>query len=123
MINLSTFEDIFNKLVELYQGKYVDVVSKQDNITISNFSLKIDNIKIKPLSKRKSKKWNEKGQKVGLIVISAKNLKNSFNIPFILGFDTMKATFIKDGVRIKSLDIEFLIKKSKNNNRKLKQAN
>lgn len=121
MITLNTFEDVFNKLVDLYQGKYVDLISKQDNITISNFSLKIDNIKIKPLSKRKSKKWNDRGQKVGLIVISSKNSRNSFNIPFILGFNTMKATFIKDGVRIISLNMEFLIKESNKNN--LRKAN
>ena len=113
MTKLSTFEDVFNKLLEDYQGNEVEVINKHDDITIAKFLTSIDKVSIKPLSKRQSKKWNKKGQKVGLIIITAKGSKNSFNIPFILGFDTMKATFLKDGVRIQSLNMEFLIKKKK----------
>ncbi|MFW6029812.1 MAG: hypothetical protein ACOCRO_06110 [Halanaerobiales bacterium] len=123
MINLSTFEDIFNKLIDLYQGKEVELISKQDNIIISNFTLTISKITIKPLSKRQSKKWTRDGKKVGLIIIQDKNTKTYFNIPFILGFNTMKATFLKNGARIKSLKMEFLIKEVKKKSKNLRKAN
>ncbi|MEJ6952606.1 hypothetical protein [Natronospora cellulosivora (SeqCode)] len=123
MITLSTFEDVFNKLVELYQGKEVEVISKQDDVHIANFLINIDNISIKPLSKKKSKKWNKSGHKVGLIIVKAKKSGNSFNIPFLLGFNTMKATFLKDGVSIKSLNMEFIIKKARKKRKALRKAN
>lgn len=113
MTQLSTFEEIFNKLHEDYQGQYVKVVTKQDGVDIASFHTYIDNIDIKPLNKRQSKKWNKKGKKVGLIVVKEKYSKNNFNIPFLLGFNTMKATFLKNGVTISSLNMEFIIKKTK----------
>lgn len=113
MKELSTFEEIFNKLYEDYQGENVNVITKQDGIDITNFQTIINNIDIKPLNKRQSKKWNQQGEKVGLIVIQEKYSKNKFNIPFLLGFNTMKATFLKNGVIINSLNMEFIIKKTK----------
>ena len=112
MIQLSTFEEIFNKLYEDYIGEKVSVITKQDGVNISSFQTSIDNIDIKPLNKKQSKKWTKKGEKIGLIVIQEKYSKNKFNIPFLLGFNTMKAAFLKNGVIINSLDMEFIIKKT-----------
>ncbi len=112
MKQLSNFEEIFNKLYEDYQGKSVNVITKQDGVNITSFHTCINNIDIKPLNKKKSKKWNQQGKKVGLIVIQEKYSKNNFNIPFLLGFNTMSATFLKSGVIINTLNMEFIIKKN-----------
>lgn len=113
MLQLSTFEEIFNKLHEDYQGQRVKVITKQDGIRISSFQTTIHRIEIKPLNKIQSQKWAAGGKKVGLIIIKEKYNNNSFNIPFLLGFDTMAATFLNDGVIINSLNMEFIIKKIK----------
>ncbi len=119
MKQLSNFEEIFNKLYEEYQGESVNVITKQDGVNITSFHTRINNIDIKPLGKKKSKKWNQEGQKVGLIVMQEKYSNNNFNIPFLLGFNTMKATFLKNGVIINSLNMEFIIKKIKKNKKLL----
>lgn len=119
MVELSTFEEIFNKIYQDYQGEKVNVITKQDGVNIANFQTCIDKIDIKPLSKRQSKKWNQKGKKVGLIIIKEKYSKNNLNIPFLLGFDTMKAIFLKNGVTISTLNMEFVIKKIKTRRKKL----
>lgn len=118
MKRLTTFEDVFNKLTDDYMGLKVEVETKQDNLNITNFTTTIDDIIIKPLNKMQSKKWNKEGKKIGLIVFKEKSRKVSFNIPFILGFNTINAVFLKNGVIIKSLNMEFIIKK---NNRREKR--
>lgn len=105
MTNLSTFEDIFNKLIVDYQGQQVQVVTKQNGIPIANFRTTIDNIKIKPLKEGQAEK------KIGLIIVNEKDNKNNFNIPFTLGFNTMEGIFIKNSVIIRTLDMEFIIKR------------
>ena len=55
MLQLSTFEDIFNKLHEDYQDQRVQVITKQDGIRISSFQTTIHRIEIKPLNKKKVK--------------------------------------------------------------------
>ncbi|MFW5971861.1 MAG: hypothetical protein ACOCRL_00075 [Bacillota bacterium] len=119
MTQLSTFEEIFNKLSKEFKGKQVNIVTKQDGIKITSLKTTVDDINIKPLNKRQSKKWNKLGHKIGLIIISEKYNNNEINIPFILGFNTMKATFLKNGATIKSLDMEFLIKRVEKSRRKL----
>lgn len=119
MVQLSTFEEIFNKLYEDYKGEKVNVISKQDGVKIASFQTCIDRIDIKPLNKRQSKKWNKNGEKIGLIIIKEKCSNNNFNIPFLLGFNTMRATFLKNGVIINSLKMEFVIKKPKFKNKLL----
>lgn len=118
MKRLTTFEDVFNKLTDDYMGQKVEVETRQDNLNITNFTTTIDDIIIKPLNKMQGKKWNKEGKKVGLIVFKEKSRKVSFNIPFILGFNTMNAVFLKNGVIIKSLNMEFIIKM---NNRREKR--
>lgn len=118
MKRLTTFEDVFNILTDDYMGLKVEVETRQDNLNITNFTTTIDDIIIKPLNKMQSKKWNKEGKKIGLIVFKEKSRKVSFNIPFILGFNTMNAVFLKNGVIIKSLNMEFIIKK---NNRREKR--
>ncbi|HHU91846.1 MAG TPA: hypothetical protein GXZ20_01755 [Halanaerobiaceae bacterium] len=113
MLQLSTFEDIFNKLHEDYQDQRVQVITKQDGIRISSFQTTIHRIEIKPLNKKESKKWTDQGKKIGLIILKEKYSNNSFSIPFILGYNTMAATFLKDGVVINSLNMEFIIRKIK----------
>ena len=110
MCQLYTFEDIFNKLCEDYQGKKVQVLTKQDGVKIASFQIFVDRIDIKPLNKTQSKKWNKRGEKVGLIRVKNKT-RNAINIPFLLGFNTMKATFLKNGAVINSMNMEFIIKK------------
>lgn len=107
MDKLSTFEDIFNKLFFEYKGIRVEVRVKQDGIQIANFITHIDNIIIKPLNK----KYREGSKRIGLIVIQEDKEKTCFNIPFILDFNTMYALFFKNGVNIKSMTMEFVIKK------------
>lgn len=113
MKKLTTFEDIFNKLVEDYQGETVEVKTRQDGVNIASFRTRINNIVIKPLNKRQSRKWSKSGAKIGLIIVQEKRNRTRFNIPFILGFNTMKAVFLKSGVTIKTLNMEFIIKKEK----------
>lgn len=105
MTTLSTFEDIFNKLIVEYQNQQVTVLTKQNGIPIANFQTTIENIIIQPLEE------NSSGNKIGLMVVNEKNNKNNFNIPFTLGFNTMEGIFIKDGAIIKTLDIEIIIRK------------
>ncbi|QTL99509.1 hypothetical protein GM661_16905 [Iocasia frigidifontis] len=107
MDKLSTFEDIFNKLFFEYKGIRVGVRVKQDGIEIANFITHIDNIVIKPLNK----KYSKGNKRIGLIVIQEKKGENCFNIPFILDFNTMYALFCKNGVNIKSMNMEFVIKR------------
>ncbi|MFP4661093.1 MAG: hypothetical protein ACLFPF_02790 [Halanaerobiales bacterium] len=111
MRELTTFEDVFNRLYKDYRGKYVNITTSQEGITLTNFHTSIDNIEIKPLNKSQSKKWHKSGNQVGLIIVQDKHSKNNINIPFLLGFNTMKAAFLKDGVVIKTMGIEFIIKK------------
>lgn len=106
MDKLSTFEDIFNKLFLEYKGIKVEVRVKQDGIEIASFITNIDNIIIKPLNKK-----YRKSKKIGLIVIQEEKEKTRFNIPFILDFNTMYALFLKNAVHIKSMNMEFIIKR------------
>ncbi|NLJ84598.1 MAG: hypothetical protein GX336_06790 [Halanaerobiaceae bacterium] len=119
MLQLSTFEEIFNKLHEDYRGQMVKITTKQDGIRISSFQTTIHEIEIKPLNKKESKKWAAKEKKVGLIIIKESHRNNCVNIPFLLGFNTMAATFLKDAVIINSLNMEFVIKKIKSNSKLL----
>jgi len=111
MKRLTTFEDIFNQLLKDYRGFTVEVETRQDGVRISCFQTTIDNIVIKPLDKQYHKKWHTRGQKVGLITIKERFNNNNLNIPFILGFNTMNAVFLTNGVTIKTLNLEFTIKK------------
>ncbi len=111
MKRLTTFEDIFNQLLKDYRGFTVEVETRQDGVRISRFQTNIDNIVIKPLTKQCYKKWPTRGQKVGLIVIKEVFTNNNLNIPFLLGYNTMNAVFLKNGVTIKTLNLEFAIKK------------
>ncbi|MFP4015917.1 MAG: hypothetical protein ACLFUI_02690 [Halanaerobiales bacterium] len=113
MRELTTFEEVANKLYKDYRGAMVNITTRQAGITLASFQTSIENIEIKPLNKSQSKKWNKDGKKVGLIVVQDKHSRNNLNIPFILDFNTMKATFLKTGVVIKTLDMEFIIKVSK----------
>ena len=63
MLQLSTFEEIFNKLHEDYRGQMVKITTKQDGIRISSFQTTIHEIEIKPLNKKESKKWAAKEKK------------------------------------------------------------
>ena len=113
IIQLSTFEDIYNKLIKDYCGKSVEINTKQNGLTITTFETHIDKIIIRPFNKKSSKKWSD-NKKVGLIIIQKRKknkLSSTIKIPFILGFDTMTTTFLKQGVNIKTLDMEFNIKK------------
>jgi hypothetical protein len=116
MKKLTTFEDIFNKLIEDYSGHTVQISSKQDGLNITDTKTKIRKVKIKPLNKKRSRKWNKNGKKVGLLIIKGKNFfkTTTINIPFLLGFNTMKAVFLKNGVTIKTYNMEFTIKKVSN---------
>ena len=111
MKRLSTFEDIFNKLLQDYRGVETVVEIRQDQIKITNFITTIDRISIKPLSKKQSQKWTKGCEKIGLMIIQQRNQKNTVHIPFILGFNTMNAVFMKKGVIIKTLNMEFIFKR------------
>ena len=121
MKKLTTFEEIFNKLIEEYSGHIVSIKAKQDGVNITDTKTKIKKVKIKPLNKRQSKKWHKENKKVGLIIIRGKNFlrTTTINIPFLLGFNTMKAVFLKDGVTIKTYNMEYTIKKISNKRRLL----
>ena len=108
---LYTFEDIFNRLCEEYQGEKVQVVTKQDGVKIACFKIFIDRIDIKPLNKTQSKKWSKNGEKIGLIRVKNKS-RNTIIIPFLLGFNTMKAVFLKNGAVINTMNMEFILKKT-----------
>lgn len=113
MKKMTTFEDIFNRLASEYIGNQVEIITNQDGVEISNIRTKIRDIEIIPLNKRKNKKWCKSGKKVGLIKIRGnRGIKSSkINIPFLLGFNTMEAYFIKDRVNIKTYNMEFIIRK------------
>ena len=113
MKKLTTFEDIFNKLIKDYSDHMVEIKARQDGVSITDTKTRIKDIKIKPLNKRKSKKWHKKGKKVGLIIIKGRNFfkTTTVKIPFLLGYNTMKAVFLKKGATIKTYDMEFTIKK------------
>ena len=51
----------------------------------------------------------QKRKKVGLIIIKEKYNNNCVNIPFLLGFNTMR-TFLNDGVIINSLNMDLSLK-------------
>ena len=112
MLQLSTFEDIFNKLHEDYQDQRVQVITKQDDIRISSFQTTIHRIEIKPLNKKESKKWTDQGKKIGLIILKE-------NIVIIASVSPLSLVIIpwqpllKDGVVINSLNMEFIIRKIK----------
>ncbi len=113
MERLTTFEDIFNKLITDFQGEMVEIFTRKEGMEIARFLIQIDEIAIKPL---------KQNSKIGLIVIreSSKNLYNTtVNIPFPLGFNTMSAVFLEQGVTIKSLDMEYIIKKKAGNIKRL----
>lgn len=63
MLQLSTFEEIFNKLYEDYQGQKVKITTKQDGIRISSFETTIHDIEIKPLNKKRVENGPEKKKK------------------------------------------------------------
>lgn len=114
MKTLTTFEDIFNRLIKEYGGKKVLITTGQQGLNLANFQASIDKIIIKPLNKKQSQKWTNSKQKVGLIILQEKrnnNYTSVLKIPFILGFYTMKAVFSKKGVTIKTMDLDFNIKK------------
>lgn len=113
MKKLTTFEDVFNKLIKDYCGHMVEIKAIQDGVNITDTKTRIKDIKIKPLSKRQSKKWHKKGKKVGLIIIKGRNFfkTTTVSIPFLLGYNTMKAVFLKKGATIKTYDMEFTVKK------------
>ncbi|MGM0409863.1 MAG: hypothetical protein ACQEQF_03790 [Bacillota bacterium] len=113
MKKLSTFEDIFNKLIKDYINQEVEIESKQNGLKITKLKTKIKKIEIIPLNKRKSKKWCKSNKKVGLIKITGRKLIKStvINIPFLLGFNTMEAHFTQKGVHIKTYNMEFVIRK------------
>ncbi len=110
MKKLKNFEDIFNKLIEEYKGTKVEITAKQDGVIISTYNTIIKDIRIKPLNKIKSKKWDKSEHKIGLIIIKEKKF-NKTNIPFMLDFNTMEAIFLKKGVSIKTFNLEFNIVK------------
>ena len=112
MLQLSTFEEIFNKLYENYRPEGENN-NKQDGIRISSFETTIHDIEIKPLNKKESRKWARKRKKVGLIIIKEKYNNNYVMFPFSLVLNTMAATFLNDGVIINSLNMEFIIRKIK----------
>ena len=113
MKKLTTFEDVFNKLIKDYCGHMVEIKAIQDGVNITDTKTRIKDIKIKPLSKKKKKKWHKKGKKVGLIIIKGRNFfkTTTVSIPFLLGYNTMKAVFLKKGATIKTYDMEFTVKK------------
>ncbi|ACL70946.1 hypothetical protein [Halothermothrix orenii] len=111
MKRLTTFEDIFNKLIKEYKGKRVEIQTSQNGVPIASLTTRIEDIVIKPVNRKKIKKWNSDGRKIGLMVIQEKNKQNRISIPFKLGYNTMEAIFLKNGVTIKSLDMKFIIKR------------
>lgn len=122
MKKLTTFEDIFNKLIKDYGKKEVEISIKQNGLNISNFITIIDHVIIKPLKESDAKNWNVKDKKVGLIVLQRKSEEKYYTrvkIPFSLGFNTMSAVFLKNGVTIKTFNIEFNIKKYPVNKKRL----
>lgn len=112
MRKITTFEDVFNRLIKSFQGKMIEIKTKQSGINISHFSTHIDNIVIKPTAKKTDNKSTNK--KTGVISLQKKkgnHYTTVLNIPFILGFNTMQAYFTDNGALIKTLDLEFKIKK------------
>jgi len=122
MIELTTFEDIFNKLISDYLGTTVEIKNKNKGLSITTLITTIDRIYIKPLENNTNKKWRKNNKKTGVIVIDRKinaQYQTIANIPFLLGINTMKAVFFKSGVIIKTFDIEFTIKKLVANQKRL----
>ena len=111
MKKLSTFEDIFNKLLQDYQGRTVEVETRQNGVRLSSFITTIDEIKIKALDKKNCKKWSVDNKHIGLLLIEEGFKNSKFSIPFILGFNTMQAIFLENGATISSLNLEYIIKK------------
>ncbi len=114
MIELTTFEDIFNKLINDYLGTTVEIRNKNKGLNITTLITAIDRIYIKPLKNSTNNYWRKNNKKTGVIVIAQKNddqYQAFVNIPFLLGINTMQAVFFKSGVIIKTFDMEFSIKK------------
>ncbi len=122
MQKLTTFEDIFNKLIDDYLKDTVKIENKKNGLIITSLITNIDKIYIKPLPDNKEKKWTKDNKKTGSIVIASKN-NNKYhtivNIPFLLGLNTMNAIFMKEGANIKTFAMEFSIKKLSSNQKQL----
>lgn len=132
MTSMTNFEDIFNKLITRFKGLTINVSLKQNGLRMASFSFSPDSIKIKPLNKRndnfgKQTVHNDKltkNKKIGLIIFYEKQqekLQKKLQIPFILGFNTMEATFSSKGATINSLGINIIIQNTKKNHTKHRQ--
>lgn len=116
MEKITTFEDVFNRMIETFKGTQVEVLTRREGISLSRLSTRVDRVTINPVE------CTANGKKIGVISIQ-KKINNHFetaaNIPFILGFDTMQAYFTEKGSLIKTLDLEFKIRNTAEKKRRL----
>ena len=123
MTTLTTFEDVFNRLITEYKDLRIEISIKQNGLHLATFYFKLYDIKIKPLNKKqrktinfnqkKYKKTNPNKNKIGLIILYGNQKQQSkakVKIPFALGFNTMKASFSQKGATINSLGLDIIIK-------------
>ena len=119
MTKLTTFENVFNELINNFLGKKVVIFVKQQGLELASYALKIHKIKIEPHNNSYQNNGTNNKQ-LGLIVIQEKSNHNQIKIPFLLGFNTMQAVFDTKGASIKTLNFTFCIKEQKT--KQLKKA-
>ncbi|MFW6238359.1 MAG: hypothetical protein ACOC5A_03910 [Halanaerobiales bacterium] len=116
MEKITTFEDVFNKIIDSFKGQRVEIHTRQEGISLARLSTRVDRITINPAEDFSEKK------KIGLISLQRKvnnHFETAVNIPFILGFDTMQAYFTNQGSLIKTLNLEFKIRKTAERKKRL----
>lgn len=114
MNNPKTFEEVFERLYQLYQGRWIQVQIKKAGLSLSKFHILVHKLQIRPLENQQLRKnlGLNRREKLGSIVIFGSNVAGGkdlacLNIPFKLGFNTVDARFTKNQVTIKTCDFEF----------------
>lgn len=118
MNNLETFDEVFEQLYHLYQGRWIQVQTKRAGLTLSDFPMLVQKLQIRPLNSqqlRKKLSLNPQ-EKFGLIVIQGSTIPGGkittcLNIPFKLGFNTVDARVTSNFVLIKTCGFEFSLSK------------
>ncbi|AZR74625.1 hypothetical protein BBF96_15330 [Anoxybacter fermentans] len=113
-----TFDEIFDQLHHLYKGKWIQIQVKKDGLILSNFSVQVKDLQIRPLEDKGlcRRLGLKRKEKLGSIVIKGSHTENGqvvdcLNIPFKLGFDTMDAHFLRKNVSIETCGFEFILRK------------
>ncbi len=117
MIITKTFDEVFDQLYYSFKGKWIQIQIKKEGLILSDFTVCVTDLEIRPLEDRTllKKMGLSRKDKLGSMVIKGTNTPGGkvidcLNIPFKLGFDTVNARFTKANVSIGTCGFEFKIK-------------